>query len=123
MEYAITLEFPTFNNEAEYEAILLGSKLVRTAGARRVRAYSDSKIVVSQAEGEYEVRQEKTTNNLAKLREEMDKFEELRLQQIPKEKNPMIDQLAKLTSSNQFTEGRRITLLSAAKPMVDSEEE
>ncbi|KAL0313587.1 UNVERIFIED_CONTAM: Gag-Pol polyprotein [Sesamum radiatum] len=35
----------------------------------------------------------------------------------------MADQLAKLASSNQFNGGRRITLLSAAKPMVGSEEE
>ncbi|KAL0434157.1 UNVERIFIED_CONTAM: Retrovirus-related Pol polyprotein from transposon opus [Sesamum latifolium] len=56
MEYAITLEFPTPNNEAEYEAILLGCKLIHAAGARRVHAYSDSQLVVSQAEGEYEAR-------------------------------------------------------------------
>ncbi|KAL0402039.1 UNVERIFIED_CONTAM: hypothetical protein Slati_4233800 [Sesamum latifolium] len=59
IEYAITLEFPASNNKAEYEAILLGCKLIHAAGARRVRAYSDSQLVVSQAEGEYEARQEK----------------------------------------------------------------
>ncbi|KAL0448945.1 UNVERIFIED_CONTAM: hypothetical protein Slati_1450900 [Sesamum latifolium] len=34
MKYAITLEFPTSNNDAEYEAILLGSKLIHVAGAK-----------------------------------------------------------------------------------------
>ncbi|KAL0408188.1 UNVERIFIED_CONTAM: hypothetical protein Sradi_1753200 [Sesamum radiatum] len=63
------------------------------------------------------------TKYLEKLWEEMDKFEEFKIEQIPKEQNLMVDQLAKLASSNQFTEGRRITLLSAAKPMVNSEEE
>ncbi|KAL0434461.1 UNVERIFIED_CONTAM: hypothetical protein Slati_2780400 [Sesamum latifolium] len=123
MEYAITLEFPVSNNEAEYEAILLGCRLIRAAGARKVRAYSDSQLVVSQAEGEYEVRQEKMTKYLAKLREEIEKFEEFRLEQIPREQNLMADQLPKLASSNQFDEGRKITLLSAAKPAVISEEE
>ncbi|KAL0416694.1 UNVERIFIED_CONTAM: hypothetical protein Slati_3501300 [Sesamum latifolium] len=37
MEYVITLEFPASNNEAEYEAILLGCKLIHAAGARRVQ--------------------------------------------------------------------------------------
>ncbi|KAL0302867.1 UNVERIFIED_CONTAM: hypothetical protein Sradi_6154800 [Sesamum radiatum] len=86
IEYAITLEFPASNNEAEYEAILLGCKLIRAAGARRVRAYSDSQLVVSQAEGEYEARQEKMTKYLAKLREEIEKFEEFKLEQIPRDK-------------------------------------
>ncbi|KAL0440331.1 UNVERIFIED_CONTAM: hypothetical protein Slati_2516100 [Sesamum latifolium] len=63
------------------------------------------------------------TKYLAKLREEMDKFEEFRLEQIPREQNLMANQLAKLASSNQFVGGRRITLLSAAKHTVDSEEE
>ncbi|KAL0401692.1 UNVERIFIED_CONTAM: hypothetical protein Slati_4199100 [Sesamum latifolium] len=37
IEYAITLEFPASNNEAEYEAILLGCKLIHAAGARKAR--------------------------------------------------------------------------------------
>ncbi|KAK4392805.1 hypothetical protein Sango_2058300 [Sesamum angolense] len=35
----------------------------------------------------------------------------------------MVDQLSKLARSNQFISGRRITLLSAAKPTVSWEEE
>ncbi|KAL0404967.1 UNVERIFIED_CONTAM: hypothetical protein Sradi_2137500 [Sesamum radiatum] len=35
----------------------------------------------------------------------------------------MADQLAKLASSNQFNAGRKITLLSAAKSAINSEEE
>ncbi|KAL0426327.1 UNVERIFIED_CONTAM: Gag-Pol polyprotein [Sesamum latifolium] len=42
------------------------------------------------------------TKYLAKLREETAKFEEFRLEQIPREQNMMADQLAKLASSNQF---------------------
>ncbi|KAL0315880.1 UNVERIFIED_CONTAM: hypothetical protein Sradi_5466200 [Sesamum radiatum] len=56
MEYEITLEFPVSNNEAEYEAILSGSKLIHAAGARKVHAFSDSQSVASQIEGEYEAR-------------------------------------------------------------------
>ncbi|KAK4385917.1 hypothetical protein Sango_2715700 [Sesamum angolense] len=42
MEYVITLEFPASNNEAEYEAILLRSRLIHAAEARKVRACSNS---------------------------------------------------------------------------------
>ncbi|KAL0454778.1 UNVERIFIED_CONTAM: hypothetical protein Slati_0817000 [Sesamum latifolium] len=91
MEYAISLGFLASNNRAEYEAILLSSKLIHIAGARRVHAFSDSQLVVTQAEGEYEARQEKMTKYLAKLREEMKRFEEFKLKQIPREENSMAD--------------------------------
>ncbi|KAL0416592.1 UNVERIFIED_CONTAM: Transposon Ty3-G Gag-Pol polyprotein [Sesamum latifolium] len=106
MEYAITLDFPASNNEAEYEAVLLESRLVRTAGAKKLRAFSDSQLVVSQAEGGYEEKKEKMMRYLAKLREEMNKIEEFQLEQIPREQNSTADQLAKLASSNQFVRKR-----------------
>ncbi|KAL0315879.1 UNVERIFIED_CONTAM: hypothetical protein Sradi_5466100 [Sesamum radiatum] len=53
----------------------------------------------------------------------MDKFEEFKHEQILREQNSTADELAKLASSNQFISGRRITLLSAAKPTVSWEEE
>ncbi|KAL0352473.1 UNVERIFIED_CONTAM: Transposon Tf2-12 polyprotein [Sesamum calycinum] len=49
-EYAIKLEFPSSNNEAEYEAFLAGGKLVLAAGAKRIVIYSDSQLVVNQKE-------------------------------------------------------------------------
>ncbi|KAL0324914.1 UNVERIFIED_CONTAM: hypothetical protein Sradi_5060700 [Sesamum radiatum] len=58
-EYAIKLEFPSSNNEAEYEAFLAGGKLVLTAGAKRIVIYSDSQLVVNQVQGSYETRDEK----------------------------------------------------------------
>ncbi|KAL0342880.1 UNVERIFIED_CONTAM: hypothetical protein Sangu_1175400 [Sesamum angustifolium] len=42
MEYAITLEFLALINEVVYEAIMLGSRLIHAAGARKVHAYSGS---------------------------------------------------------------------------------
>ncbi|KAL0430499.1 UNVERIFIED_CONTAM: hypothetical protein Sradi_0675900 [Sesamum radiatum] len=102
MEYVITLDFTALNNEEEYEAILLGSRLVRAARAKKVRAFSDSQLVVNQAEGGYGAKQEKIMKYLEKLREQMNKFEEFQLEQILREQNSMADQLAKLASSNQF---------------------
>ncbi|KAL0448694.1 UNVERIFIED_CONTAM: hypothetical protein Slati_1425800 [Sesamum latifolium] len=78
MEYAITFEFPASNNEAEHKAILLGSRLIHAARARKTHAFSNSQLVVSQVEGEYEARQEKMTKYLAKLQKEIDKFKEFR---------------------------------------------
>ncbi|KAL0461222.1 UNVERIFIED_CONTAM: hypothetical protein Slati_0009800 [Sesamum latifolium] len=123
IEYAITLEFPASNNEAEYEAILLGSRLIHAAESRKVHAFTDSQLVVNQVIGEYEARKEKMSRYLTKLREEMDKFEKFELEQIPREENSTTDQLAKLVNKAHFVSGRKVTLLSAAKPIVNLERE
>ncbi|KAL0362400.1 UNVERIFIED_CONTAM: hypothetical protein Scaly_1195200 [Sesamum calycinum] len=46
-EYAIKLEFPSSNNEAEYEAFLAGGELALAAGAKKIVIYSDSQLVVN----------------------------------------------------------------------------
>ncbi|KAL0455739.1 UNVERIFIED_CONTAM: hypothetical protein Slati_0913100 [Sesamum latifolium] len=56
MEYAITLDFPASNNKVEYEVVLLRSRLVRAAGAKKLRAFSNSQLVMNQAEGGYEAK-------------------------------------------------------------------
>ncbi|KAL0298937.1 UNVERIFIED_CONTAM: Retrovirus-related Pol polyprotein from transposon opus [Sesamum radiatum] len=58
-EYAIKLDFPSSNNEAEYEAFLVGCELALAAGAKRIVIYSDSQLVVNQVQGSYEARDEK----------------------------------------------------------------
>ena len=42
LEHSFRLGFRAFNNEAEYEALLAGLKIVLGMGAQDVEAYSDS---------------------------------------------------------------------------------
>ncbi|KAL0373906.1 UNVERIFIED_CONTAM: hypothetical protein Sradi_3306300 [Sesamum radiatum] len=65
-EYAIKLEYPSSNNEAEYEAFLAGGELALAAGAKKVIIYSDSQLVVNQVQGSYEARDEKWPSILPK---------------------------------------------------------
>jgi len=46
--------FNASNNEVEYEALIAGVELFYTPGVDSVRAFSDSQLVVSQLNGEYE---------------------------------------------------------------------
>ena len=48
LEHSFRLRFRAFNNEAEYEALLVGLKAVLGMGARDVEIYSDSWLVVNQ---------------------------------------------------------------------------
>ena len=59
IECMIRLEFPTTNNEAEYEALVAGLELAVAAGARKAMVYTDSKIVAGQVDGSYDCRNER----------------------------------------------------------------
>ena len=46
VEYAIKLDFPTTNKEAEYEALIAGLGLARTLRVKNLKVCGDSKLVV-----------------------------------------------------------------------------
>ena len=54
----IHLDFPTTNNEAEYEALIAGLDLAKAAGAANMVMYCDSQVVTSQVNGDYECKNE-----------------------------------------------------------------
>uniref|UniRef100_A0A2N9F200 Integrase catalytic domain-containing protein n=1 Tax=Fagus sylvatica TaxID=28930 RepID=A0A2N9F200_FAGSY len=54
IKQAIRLQYPTTNNEAEYEALWWDSKRPRILGATELDVRSDSQLVVGQVNGDYE---------------------------------------------------------------------
>ncbi|VFQ84418.1 unnamed protein product [Cuscuta campestris] len=57
--YAIRFQFRVSNNEAEYEALINGVKILGKLGVSRVQVYSDSRLVVGQISGEFEAKEER----------------------------------------------------------------
>ena len=56
VEKFLRLGFSTTNNEAEYEAILVGMAMVLRMRGKIVKMFSDSRLVVGQVGGELEAR-------------------------------------------------------------------
>ncbi|KAL0371782.1 UNVERIFIED_CONTAM: hypothetical protein Scaly_0859800 [Sesamum calycinum] len=50
--FAIKFYFKASNNEAEYEALVLGIRMAQDVGALHLLAYSDSQLIVKQVNGE-----------------------------------------------------------------------
>ena len=48
LEHSFRLGFKASNNEAEYEALIVGLKTTLDLGARNVEVYLDSRLVVNQ---------------------------------------------------------------------------
>ena len=47
IEKSLRLGFSATNNEAEYEALLMGMVMVQNMGGKTVEVFSDSKLVVA----------------------------------------------------------------------------
>ena len=54
VEQSIRLDFPSSNNEIEYEAILAEVDLSQFVSSEKILILSDSQLVVGQVNGEYE---------------------------------------------------------------------
>ena len=59
IEKSLRLDFPTTNNEAEYEALLEGMAMVLGMGGKSIKLFSDSRLVVGQVKGEFEAKDER----------------------------------------------------------------
>jgi len=56
LEQSLLFEFKTTSNQAEYEALLVGLRLAREVGAKHLKCWSDSKLVIGQLNGGYQTK-------------------------------------------------------------------
>lgn len=59
--HAICCDFKATNNEAEYEVSIAGMTLVNDLGAKALKVYSDSLLIVSWLKGEFAAKDSKTS--------------------------------------------------------------
>jgi ribonuclease HI len=103
LKHFVRLQYPTTNNEAEYEALLTGLRIAKELGATTLRVQSDSQLIVGQVNGEYEAKEERMAKYLNFVKKIIHVFDEVILVQVPREQNTEADTLAKLASSEETT--------------------
>ncbi|XP_075654384.1 uncharacterized protein LOC142624617 [Castanea sativa] len=97
---SLRLSFPATNNEAEYEALLVGMTIVQKLGGKAVEMFSDSRLVVGLVEGELEAKDPRMQQYLNQVRLLQSKFESFTLLQVLRSKNTHTDSLATLATSS-----------------------
>ena len=65
IEKSLRLDFSATNNEAEYEVLLEGMSMVQRMRGKAVKMFSDSRLIVSQVNGELEARDERMQGYLS----------------------------------------------------------
>ena len=74
IEYALRFGFRASNNEAEYEAIIVGLNLAHSMEVDQLKVCSDSQLVIKKIEDTYKAKGKKMVLYLKKVRELMRKF-------------------------------------------------
>jgi len=84
----------TTNNVAEYTAAIIGLERAASAGARSVRLFADSELLVKQINGQYKVKNEGLKPLHGKVKELIARIGRVEVQYIPREQNKEADALA-----------------------------
>ena len=100
VEKSLRLDFSATNNEAEYEALLIGTAMVQRMGGKSVKVFSDSRLVVSQVKGKFEAKDERMQGYLSQVKCLQLKFDSFDLLYIPRNGNAHADSLAMLATSS-----------------------
>ena len=74
VEYALRFGFQASNNEAEYEAVIVGLNLAHSMQAYQLEVCNNSQLEVKQIEDDYKAKGKKMIRYLKKVRELLKKF-------------------------------------------------
>ena len=99
IECMIRLDFPTTNNEAEYEALVAGLDLAKATGAKNMVVHCNSQVITSQINGYYECRNERMKKYLEEVKNRIGSLE-VRFVQILMEENEWLTILQKQPLQN-----------------------
>ncbi|GJT59612.1 reverse transcriptase domain-containing protein [Tanacetum coccineum] len=96
--YALRFEFETTNNEADYEALLVGLRIAQEMEIVNLAIFVDSKLLVNQIKGIYAAKQPAIREYLQSTKETLRRFRSYIIEHIRRNQNKKADALSKLAS-------------------------
>jgi ribonuclease HI len=92
--HSYKLNFQCTNNIAEYEALMLGLKLLKKVGAKQIMVRGDSELIIKQIKGEYAVKHPRLRAYRNVVLDALRCFTEVDLKVMPRGQNILVDGLA-----------------------------
>ena len=118
IECTIRLDFPTTNNEAEYEALVAGLDLAKAVGAGNMIVHCDSQVITSQINGDFECRNERMKKYLEEVKGRIAGLE-VKFVHIPREENECADHLAKTASAEFMNAPKQVLSFVQTCSLID----
>lgn len=96
------LDFPCFNNVAEYEALVIGPVSALRMGIRRLRVQGDSKLIIQQVNGGFSVKKGALASYRTTVQKLIKLFSNIQFEHVPRSHNKHADALATLSSKAEI---------------------
>ncbi|XP_040363223.1 uncharacterized protein LOC121049567 [Rosa chinensis] len=96
--YSFKLEFQYINNQAEYEALIIGLEVLSEMGVKDVQILGDSLLVINQLCNEFRCNSFTLVPYWNRTLELLDQFDNVHLEHIPRERNFATNELAQLAT-------------------------
>ena len=119
LRYIVRLKFLATNNEAEYEGILMGLRLEKALGAKKLFIQSDSKLVIGQIKEEYEAKEERMQKYLKLIKHLAQEFDKLEFVQVPRGQNMAANEIAKMASSEEGSTSIELDMPIQKRPSIE----
>ncbi|KAL1291506.1 hypothetical protein AAHE18_20G204700 [Arachis hypogaea] len=97
-KFLFELNYSCSNNEAEYEALIMGLELLLERGVKNVEILGDSQLVVRQVSLEYRCVSENLIKYFNVATELLSKFDNIIIRHVPRELNQEANELAQIAS-------------------------
>ncbi|XP_008240624.1 PREDICTED: uncharacterized protein LOC103339121 [Prunus mume] len=97
-QFAFQLDFKCTNNQAEYEALIIGLEILKEMKVTRVLVYGDSQLVINQLTGEYQCTSENLTMYYVTALNMADEFSKISFVHVPRAKNHEANEMAQVAS-------------------------
>ena len=102
--------------------LMMGMVMVQRMGGKSVKVFSDSRLVVGQVKGEFEVKDERMQGYLSQVKCLQSEFESFNLLHIPRSGNAHADSLAMFATSSAQNLPRVILIEDLYKPIETRKE-
>ncbi|GMP93460.1 hypothetical protein CsSME_00043281 [Camellia sinensis var. sinensis] len=90
------LDFHCSNNEAEYEALILGLIATEKHSIKKIRIRGDSKLIVKQVSGQFVLKEPALATYRTTVQRLLNKFQKVEIEHVPRSDNKFSDALATL---------------------------
>ncbi|XP_022015096.1 uncharacterized protein LOC110914618 [Helianthus annuus] len=117
--YALRFDFHTTNNEAEYEALIIGLRLAKEIKVQKLEVFTDSLLVSSQVNDSYVAKEPNMRRYKEKSKELMNTFQTCSVKQIPRSQNKKADALSKLASLTFAHLTKKVLVEVLKAPSID----
>ncbi|XP_057739998.1 uncharacterized protein LOC130957129 [Arachis stenosperma] len=119
VKQSIKFLFQATNNQAEYEAFLVGLRLAREVKVKNLKVYCDSLLVVQQVTGHFHVRDPLLEKYLNSAKNMIQHFQNFEISHIPREQNCRANILSKLAIYRVTNSSDKLSHLTLTKPSLD----